>query len=300
VRTITRSLLLFFVCCWLAAPSQAGELVRVVRNKISAGDILSCEAMVEDYKKKTGVDTEYLDAIGWIARGAEMMRLYDKAALYVAELRREITEEKSDRIGALGTAIEVEGKLKALKDKRAAVKFWQDELARAKDIGLRSRINKNINTLSLEGQPAPEISTTDALGTAPASLAALKGKPVLLFLWANWCGDCKSQAGILARIHQKYSPQGLVVVAPTRYYGSDDKKLTPAHEKEQVAKVWKESYAGLEGVPIVFDTEAMVRYGIAATPTFVLIDAKGIVKWYTPTRLSEVELSRHIEPLLQK
>ena len=65
-----------------------------------------------------------------------------------------------------------------------------------------------------------------------------------------------------------------------------------------MAKVWAEAYAGFEGVSILIDTDAMVRYGVSATPTYALIDRKGIVRFYSPTRLSEAELSRRIETVL--
>jgi hypothetical protein len=42
----------------------------------------------------------------------------------------------------------------------------------------------------------------------------------------------------------------------------------------------------------------MVRYGVSATPTLVLVDRKGLVRVYTPTRLSEAELTRRIDALL--
>ena len=89
------------------------------------------------------------------------------------------------------------------------------------------------------------------------------------------------------------------MAAVTRLYGgSSAKPIAPGDERAQVAKVWKESYVGLEGVPVVIDTDAMVRYGASATPTFVLVDRKGIVRVYAPTRLSEAELARRIEELL--
>ncbi len=293
---------LVFVCAFMLLPFaiNAGDLVRLVRNKLSAGDLTSSIAAVDDYKRKNGVDFEYLDAVGWLARGAEMLRQRDLAAGFVAELRREIKEEKFDWLAPLGAAIEVEGKLRAAREGRsAALKFLEGELANAKDIGLRSRINRTINVLFLEGKPAPALNTADFIGSEPPALAGLKGKPVLLFLWANWCGDCKAQAVALANVWQKYKSQGLVLIAPTRYYGStDDKDAAPAAEKVQVEKVWKEFYKGLEDVPIIFDTEAMVRYGVAATPTFVIIDRKGIVRLYSPTRFSEAELSHRIEAIL--
>ena len=52
------------------------------------------------------------------------------------------------------------------------------------------------------------------------------------------------------------------------------------------------------GIPIPIDTGTMVRYGASATPTLVLVDRKGVVRFYTPTRLSESELTRRIEELL--
>ena len=279
----------------------AGELVRLVRLKLSAGDLPSAVAAVEDYKEKNGVDAEYLDAVGWLARGAEMLKRPDAAAAYVAELRREIREEKPDTLIPLGAAIEVEGKLRAAREGRgSALRFLEEEFSRAKDVALRSRIRKNINLLSLEGQPATDFNKADFIGPEPPSIASLKGKPALLFLWAHWCGDCRAQSGVLSRVVRKYRERGLVVIAPTRYYGTgaENKPATPAEEKAHMVKVWAESYAGLEGVSVPIDTDTMVRYGVSATPTYALIDRKGVVRFYTPTRLSEAELSRRIEAVL--
>ncbi len=294
-------LISFLILALISLTATAGDLVRTVRNKLSAGDLASGIAAAEEYKKKNGVDAEYLDAVGWLARGAEMLKQQDVAAAYVAELRREIREEKAELLSPLGAAIEVEGKLHAAREGRGSgIRFLEEEFGRAKDVALRARIRRTINLLSLEGQPAPELNISNFIGPQPSTLAALKGKPVLLFLWANWCGDCKAQAATLASVTKKYLPQGLVVMAPTRLYGTgaQDKPATPAEEKTQIAKVWTDSYAGLEAVPITIDTDTMIRYGVAATPTFALIDRKGVVRFYSPTRLSEAELSRRIEAVL--
>jgi thiol-disulfide isomerase/thioredoxin len=282
----------------LAAP---GDLVRTVRYKLSAGDLATGEAAAAEYKREHGVDAEYLGAVGWLARGATMLGKTEKAWSYVAEVRREVPEEKADLVGPLGAAIESEGRLRAARDGRgAALKFLESEYARAKDTSLRCRIRKNVNLLALEGQPAPELAVADHAGAAPQRLADLKGRPVLVFLWAHWCGDCRAQAPILGRVLARYREKGLVVIAPTRLFGTgaEDKDATPAAEKVEIENVWKEHYGMLEGVSAPIDTETMVRWGVSSNPTIALVDRKGLVRLYSPTRMSEDDLSRRVEELL--
>lgn len=286
-----RLLAVAFTALAFVPQAPAADLVRGVRSKISAGDLATGMAQVEDYKRTTGVDAEYLDAVGWLARGAQLLGQPERARQFVAELRRELPDEKAGFITPYGAAIEVEGRLLAAADGRgAAIRYFEAQLARAKAPELRSRISKNINMLSLEGQPAPELET--------ASLASRRGKPVLLFFFAEGCGDCKAQAPSLGRVWEKYRGR-MELIAVTRLYGGPAAKpFTPAEEKEQIEKVWKETYAPMADVPVIVSTEAMVRYGASATPTFALLDRRGIVRLYTPTRLSEAELSRRIDEVL--
>lgn len=274
----------------------AGDLVRTVRYKLSAGDLASGEAAAEEYKRTTGVDAEYLDAAGWLARGAQILGRREKAAEYAGEIRKAIPAEDTALLVPFGAAIEVEGRLRlAAEGRGAALQYWESELAKARDPSLRSRIRKNMNLVSLEGERAPEVG-----GKSPR-LADLAGRPVVLFFWAAGCGDCKAESPKLARLVEKYGAKA-AFVAPTRLYGSagDDKDATPEVESAYIERVWAETYPGLAAVPRPVDTEAMIRYGVSATPTWVVVDAKGTVRLYAPTCLTEAELSRRIESAIAR
>jgi cytochrome c biogenesis protein CcmG, thiol:disulfide interchange protein DsbE len=61
-------------------------------------------------------------------------------------------------------------------------------------------------------KPAPEFRLT-AYGGGEISLAALKGKPVVLNFWASWCYPaCYEEAPLLEATWRKFKDQGLMVV----------------------------------------------------------------------------------------
>ncbi len=288
-----RLLVATIVSLTLARGAYAGDLVRLVRFKISAGDLASGISAVEDFRLATGVDPEYLDAIGWLARGAELLHRNDVARRFVAELHREIPAETAALVVPYGAAMEVEGRLLASTEGRgAAIRYFENELSHANATSLQSRIRKNINLLSLEGQPAPSLDGGPTLGS-------LRGKPVLLFFWAAGCGDCKGQSTSLQRVWQKYKTRDLQMITATRLYGGPhDKPMSPDDERAEIATFWKETFPTMADVPTVISTETLVRYGVSATPTFALVDRKGIVRLYAPTRLSEADLSRAIDEVI--
>lgn len=295
-----RTLAILIVLGSIVPAAQGQELVRNVRLKISAGDVATGQALIEDHRLAKGVDAEYLSALGWIARGAEMLGRLELAESSVRELQRAIPAETAEHLTAWGAAIEVEGRLIHRREGRgAAIRYFENKLAAAKATSLRSRIRKNINLLSLEGQPARAIAGTAVTDAALPPADVLRGKPYVLFFFAEWCGDCKAQAASLTRVWERYRER-VPMVAVTRLYSSpsDEKPMSPADESAKVRKVWAESYPGLAGVPVVIDNDGMVHYGASATPSFALVDRRGVVRHYTATRLSEAELSRRIEELL--
>lgn len=58
---------------------------------------------------------------------------------------------------------------------------------------------------------APDFTGT-GLDGKPLSLAAYKGKTVLVNGWASWCGPCRAETPLLVRTHNTLRARGVVVV----------------------------------------------------------------------------------------
>lgn len=282
--------------------------VRMIRLKISAGDLPSAESILEVHRAEKGEDGDYLLGLAWLARGAALTGDW-KAASSHAKSARDLAEAKlktradydsnREAVYALGTSIEVQAQALVASGKKSEAIRFLDESSRAQEkapFNLRARIWKRRNLIELVGQKAPAIRGEDHLGGEVPSLESLKGTPVVLFFWWEACGDCKMQAAALRRTVEKYSPKGVAFIAPTRFYASPGDR---AEEKGKISKAWKEIYALPDSVTVPIGDDAMLRYGVSATPTFAFVDRKGVVTRYSPTRMTEERLSAAIEDLLR-
>jgi thiol-disulfide isomerase/thioredoxin len=182
------------------------------------------------------------------------------------------------------------------------VDFLRAQAALFGTSSIGERIEKNLNLLSLEGKPAPALDESDWLGSKPSTLVALRGHPVLLFFWAHWCVDCKAEAPVLAEIQKLYGPKGLVLIAPTRYYGyvGEGQDAAPAVEKKYIETVRRQFYAALGDVAVPLSNANFLKYGASTTPTLVLIDSAGVVRLYHPGNLAGSDLAARIQALLRK
>ena len=139
----------------------SAAVIPELRNKLSAGDLTSADAIVDQYFRASGANSEYAAAVSWLARGALMLGDNDAASRYLAKtkgliadlLKTSNVENDSFLSTAVGASIEVEARMLAnqgLRDK--AVALLEAELARSKTWSLRFRIQKNINLLTLVGK----------------------------------------------------------------------------------------------------------------------------------------------------
>lgn len=287
------------------------SLVNDVRTLIAHHDLAGAEQTVRAAQMRGANASEVAASVSWLARAAFDDRRLDRADQYAAEARKlSLDLLRTRRLDAdpwlptaLGASIEVHAEVLAARGERAeAVAFLRQELAAYSRSSIGERLRKNLNLLSLEGKPAPAIEFTDWLGARPRPLTALRGHPVLLFFWAHWCADCKGEVPILASLLKTYGPQGLVLEAPTRFYGyvAGGQDASPAVEKPYIEQVRRQFYGALDNLPAPISAPAFLAYGASTTPTLVLIDRAGIVRCYHPGAASEAELAAQIRKVMAR
>jgi thiol-disulfide isomerase/thioredoxin len=286
-------------------------LANDVRELVARNELTAAERMVTAHRKDAGSTPEYAAALSWLARGALNSKQLDRADAYAVETRK-LSDQllRTHKLDAdpwlptaVGAAIEIHAQVLAARGEGGdAMGFLREQMALFGTTSLHERIQKNLNLLSLEGKPAPSLDAAEWLGSKPPALAALRGHPVLLFFWAHWCSDCKAEIPIVAEIQRLFGPKGLVVIAPTKYYGyvAKGEEATPPVEKKYIDMVRKQYYAALADVPVPLSNSNFLKYGASTSPTLVLIDAAGVVRLYHPGNLSGQDLAGRIQSILKK
>ncbi|HKU44102.1 MAG TPA: protein disulfide oxidoreductase [Polyangiales bacterium] len=108
---------------------------------------------------------------------------------------------------------------------------------------------------------APQLSGTDLQGEQVA-LADYRGKPVLVYFWATWCGVCKATQPNVDALARE-----LPVLSVASQSGSAAEVSAYAREHGVASKV-------------VVDTRGALakRFGVHAFPTLFVIDGAGAIR----------------------
>jgi thiol-disulfide isomerase/thioredoxin len=290
----------------IASLTARAGIVEDVRVQVGQNSYSAAEAELRDYKARHGVTPEYLEALSWVARGAAAMKQWSQAATYARETRslseQLLTKQKLDTEPhlpiALGAAYEVQAQALSETGKPTeAATLLRTALAKYRSTSIAARLQKNLNLISLVGRPAPALQATQYLGAKPPALASLKGSPVLLFFWAHWCGDCKAEVPIIARLRQEFASSGLVVIGPTQFYGyaAQGNDATRAQERAYIESVRQRYYASLPDMPVPLSQQNFNTYGASTTPTLVVLNRAGQVATYHPGAMPYEELRAAVE-----
>src|SRR5215203_1478617 len=289
-----------------ATVDRQKTIVQVVRDAIAENDFTQGEKLVLADMAAHGTTPIAIEAFSWLGRGMVAAKRYDEAMTYAARTYEIVEEQlKTRKLDdeprlpiALGAAIEVQSLALAGQGKRSeAIMSLQREVEQYTGTSIIMRLNKNINLLGLEGQPAFPIESAEWLGPK-TSLAEVKGKPVVLFTWAHWCGDCKTQGPILEALVNKYKSSGITVVAPTQRFGYVEKRkpADPAEELAYIERVRDQFYPWMKTVSVPLRNDLYLKYGVSTTPTYVMIDRDGKVSSYLPGQPT----SEQLEVLIKK
>lgn len=112
------------------------------------------------------------------------------------------------------------------------------------------------------GKPVPAIAVSDRSGKA-VHLADLRGRVVVVNMWATWCAPCRAEMPTLDRLAARY-PKDLVVLAV-----SNDAGGWPA-----IDQFWKSQFPHLR-VALASDQDAATKLGALGLPYSIIIDRNG-------------------------
>jgi thiol-disulfide isomerase/thioredoxin len=152
----------------------------------------------------------------------------------------------------------------------------------------------------LLGEAAPElvIDKWIADNNAPKSLAAMRGRVVLLDFWATWCVPCFAAFPKLSEWQESFADDGLKIVGVTRYYGVAKGMSADDAGEFQFLQQFRRQNRIAYPLAVAKNAENHNRYAVAGLPTTVLIDKKGIVRRIETGFANKDELEKMIRKLL--
>ncbi len=122
-------------------------------------------------------------------------------------------------------------------------------------------------------------------------LSDYRGKPLVINVWASWCGPCRQEMGSLQRLAARYNRHFNVIGISTDDY---------ADRAELFLKLTKTSFSNFIDSRLVLEH----MLGAERLPLTVLVDAKGRVlakyygaqEWDSPEAAAEINKAFRIRP----
>ncbi len=124
---------------------------------------------------------------------------------------------------------------------------------------------------------------------AEQSLAALKGRVVVLNFWATWCEPCKKEMPDLSAIQNDYAALGVQVIGAAGDDAADGAKVLKFTREFKINfPVW-----------VGAKTEDMERFGVGSVlPATVIVDREGKIAWREIGVIKPAELRKKLDSLL--
>ncbi len=131
----------------------------------------------------------------------------------------------------------------------------------------------------LLGRAAPPVSGPSLNSSGTVTLAAFRGKWVLVNFMASWCVPCRQEAPQLQAFADQHARSG------------DGEVLTVAFDPADVNSLSSYLRSAHLTWPSVDDTAAEVAYGVSQIPQSYLVDPSGTVvaKFFGPLTAAQVD-----------
>ena len=146
------------------------------------------------------------------------------------------------------------------------------------------------NASPREGFSAPDF-TLDLLGGGQVTLSELRGKVVVVNLWASWCPPCRAEMPAIEKVYRANKDRGLEVLAVNSTF----------QDSEADAAAFVQDF-GLT-FPIPLDRMGAVsnRYLLRALPSTYFIDRRGVIRTVViGGPMSEAVIQSKVEDLLEE
>jgi cytochrome c biogenesis protein CcmG/thiol:disulfide interchange protein DsbE len=140
-----------------------------------------------------------------------------------------------------------------------------------------------------EGFLAPNF-TLESLSGDRVTLSDMRGKAIVLNLWASWCPPCRAEMPAIQRVYQENHERGLEVLAVN---------MTA---QDNLAAVETFIHEFNLTFPVLLDTggEVGTTYLMRALPTTFFIDRDGVIqRVIVGGPMSEVTLQSTVEQLME-
>ena len=146
------------------------------------------------------------------------------------------------------------------------------------------------NASPREGFSAPDF-TLDLLGGGQVTLSELRGKVVMVNLWASWCPPCRAEMPTLQRVYEANRARGVEILAVN----------TTFQDTQADAAEFVRAFGLTFPIPLDRTGEVSRSYLLRALPTTFFIDRKGVIRQVVlGGPMSETTVQTAVEELLRE
>lgn len=137
-----------------------------------------------------------------------------------------------------------------------------------------------------EARPGPDYAFYDQAGK-PVKVADLKGKVVVMNLWATWCAPCVVEMPTLAKLQAEYADKGVEVVAisidgeaeaaKARLFIAKNEPLKFYHDRESKMPFKMQPSAGNLPATVIYGKDGMELGRVAGPADWSGADVRAVL-----------------------